>query len=220
MTMNMAGKVSDFMKPHLNGSIPATSQITHTTQGWKELCLLFIYQGSKLPSSPALMHTGTFIVHMIVPHDIQGFPGGSDGKESTCNVGDLGSIPRLGRSPGEGKGYPLHFSGLENSMDCIVCGVAESRTRLSDFHFPFHNVHAHRCSQCTPLETDTSARSRVYIRRHMGTHNCVDACVHMPTDAYIHRHTRDLHIFLLTCIHAQEQTSTCTDIHSHMCPVT
>ena len=40
--MNMAGKVSDFMKPHLNGSIPATSQITHTTQGWKELCLLFL----------------------------------------------------------------------------------------------------------------------------------------------------------------------------------
>ena len=46
-----------------------------------------------------------------------GFPGGSDCKESTCNVGDLGSIPGLGRSPGEGKGYPLQHSGLENSMD-------------------------------------------------------------------------------------------------------
>ena len=45
---------------------------------------------------------------------------GSTGKESTCNVGDLGLIPGLGRSPGEGKGYPLHYSGLENSMDCIV----------------------------------------------------------------------------------------------------
>ena len=55
-----------------------------------------------------------------------GFPCGSAGKESTCNAGDLGSVPGLGRSPGEGKGYPLQYSGLENSMDCIVHGVAES----------------------------------------------------------------------------------------------
>ena len=48
---------------------------------------------------------------------------------------DLGSIPGLGRSPGEGKGYPLWYSGLENSMDCIVHRVAKSQTRLSDFHF-------------------------------------------------------------------------------------
>ena len=48
-----------------------------------------------------------------------GFPGGSAGKESACNVGDLDSTPGLGRSPGEGKGYPFQFSGLENSMDCI-----------------------------------------------------------------------------------------------------
>ena len=46
-----------------------------------------------------------------------GFPGGSAGKESTCNAGDLGSIPGLGRYPGEGNGYPLQFSDLENSMD-------------------------------------------------------------------------------------------------------
>ena len=56
------------------------------------------------------------------------FPCGSTGKESTCNVGDLGSIPGLGRSPGEGKGYPLLYSGLENSTDCIVHGVAKSQT--------------------------------------------------------------------------------------------
>ena len=49
-----------------------------------------------------------------------GFPGGSAGEESACNEGDLGSIPGLGRSPGEGKGYLLQYSGLENSMDCIV----------------------------------------------------------------------------------------------------
>ena len=66
-----------------------------------------------------------------------GFPCGSAGKESTCNVGDLGLIPGLGRSPGEGKGYPLQYSGLENSMDCIVHGVAKSQTRLSVFHFTF-----------------------------------------------------------------------------------
>ena len=46
-----------------------------------------------------------------------GFPGGSAGKEPACDVGDLGSIPGLGRSPGEGKGYPLQYSGLENSTD-------------------------------------------------------------------------------------------------------
>ena len=61
--------------------------------------------------------------------------GDSAGKESTCNVGDLGSIPGLERSPGEWKGYPLQNSGLENSMDCIVHGVTKSRTQLSNFHF-------------------------------------------------------------------------------------
>ena len=57
-----------------------------------------------------------------------GFPCGSAGKESACNAGDLGLIPGLGRSHGEGKGYPLKYSGLENSMDYIVHGVANSRT--------------------------------------------------------------------------------------------
>ena len=64
-----------------------------------------------------------------------GFPSGSAGKESACNVGDLDSVLGLGRSPGEGNGYPVQYSGLENSMDCIVQGVAKSRTPLSDFHF-------------------------------------------------------------------------------------
>ena len=57
-----------------------------------------------------------------------GFPCDSAGKESTCNARDLGSIPRLGRSPGEGNGYPLQYSGLENSTDCVVHGVGKSRT--------------------------------------------------------------------------------------------
>ena len=55
------------------------------------------------------------------------------GKESACKEGDLGLIPGLGRSPGEGKGYPLQYSGLENSMDCIVHEVAKSQIRLSDW---------------------------------------------------------------------------------------
>ena len=66
---------------------------------------------------------------------ISGFPGTSADKESSCNAGDMGSIPGLGSSPGEGKGYPLQYSGLENSMNCIVHRVAKSRTQLSNFHF-------------------------------------------------------------------------------------
>ena len=69
-----------------------------------------------------------------------GFPGSSDGKESACNARDLGLIPGLERSPGEAKGYPLQYSGLENSTDCIVHGVATSQTRLSNFHFTSHHV--------------------------------------------------------------------------------
>ena len=57
-----------------------------------------------------------------------GFPCGSAGKESAYSVGDLGLIPRLGRSPGEGYGYSLQYSGLEHSVDCVVHGVAKSQT--------------------------------------------------------------------------------------------
>ena len=67
--------------------------------------------------------------------DIPLSPGkGSVGKESACNVGGLGSIPVLGRSPREGIGYPLQYPGLENSMDYTIHGVTKSQTRLSDFH--------------------------------------------------------------------------------------
>ena len=61
------------------------------------------------------------IIHSVIIK----FPCGSAGKKSVCNVGDLGSIPGLGRSPGEGKGYPLQYSGLENSMDCTPWGCKE-----------------------------------------------------------------------------------------------
>ena len=83
-----------------------------------------------------------FIIYLL------GFPAGSAGKESACNAEDLGSIPGLGRSPGEGNSYPLQCSGLENSMDCIVQGVAKSQTQLSDFHFT-HFILIHSCARIT-----------------------------------------------------------------------
>ena len=66
---------------------------------------------------------------------IGNFPDSSVGKMFASNAGDPSLIPELGRSPGEGIGYPLECSGLENSMNCMVHGVAKSRKRLSDFHF-------------------------------------------------------------------------------------
>ena len=78
------------------------------------------------------------VPYRILPHPAWGFPGGSDGKESACNVGDLGSKPGLGRSPGEENGYPLWYSCLENPMDrgawqTTVHGVTKSQTRLHDW---------------------------------------------------------------------------------------
>ena len=76
-------------------------------------------------------------------HTFGGFPGGSDGKESACNSGDLGSVPGSGRSPGEGVGNPLQYSCLENFMDrgtwrATVHGVTKSWTRLSDLTPSLH----------------------------------------------------------------------------------
>ena len=79
-------------------------------------------------------------------------PGGSVGKESACNAGDLGLIPGLGRSPGEGNSYPLQYSGLENSMDHIVHGVTKSQTRLRDFHFTSHVTYQHTFLRSMVLE--------------------------------------------------------------------
>ena len=79
-----------------------------------------------------------------------GFPCGSAGTESACNAGDLDSIPGLGRSPREGKGYPLQYSGLGNSMDSIVLGVAKSQPQLSDFLFHFHKDLSPKFRVCSP----------------------------------------------------------------------
>ena len=81
------------------------------------------------------------------------FPDSSVGKESTCNAGDPGSIPGLGRSHGEGKGYPLQYSGLDNSMNCIVHGVTKSRTQLSNLHSLYHS-HTHSCEMISHCGCD------------------------------------------------------------------
>ena len=85
------------------------------------------------------------------------FPGGSESRESTCSVGDVGLIPGLGISAGEGNGYSLQYSGPKNSMDCIVHEVTNS---LSDFHFhfilvcssqPFPNTSSTHCKEDAPF---------------------------------------------------------------------
>ena len=94
----------------------------------KDSVLELVYKGSGESESCSV------VSNSLKPHGIQGgLPCVSTGKKSACNEGDLGSIPGLGRSPGEGKGYPLQYSGLENSMDCIVHGVTKNWTLLSDF---------------------------------------------------------------------------------------
>ena len=82
--------------------------------------------GPAVPFLPVKNELASF--YLSVGQGSVGLPGGPVGKESTYSVGDLGSIPGLGRSPGEGKGYPLQYSGLENSMECIVHGVTERWT--------------------------------------------------------------------------------------------
>ena len=98
-------------------------------------------------------------VGIFISHDEQdGLLFDSAGKESTCNAGDLDSIPGSGRSPGEGNGNPLQYSGLENSMDCVVHGVAKSWTLLSNFHFLF--FHEQEGSGCL-----SAGRVRVWTTR-------------------------------------------------------
>ena len=87
------------------------------------------------------------------------FSGGSAGKESTSNVGKLSSVPGLGRSPGEGKGYPLQYCALENPMNCIVPGVAKSQIQLSDFHKLFPS-----------FSNALQAQSQPHLRHHGHLH--------------------------------------------------
>ena len=104
-----------------------------------------------------------------------GFPCGSAGKESSCNAGatDVGSIPGLGRSPGEGKGYPLQYSGLENSMSCIVHVVAKSQTYLSKFHFHFLFWNKYVCLVCGKLTSNGIKLNLWKFQVHINTRKLI-----------------------------------------------
>ena len=116
---------------------------------------------------PAMQETPVWFLGWEDPFEKQwlpapvflGFPCGLTDKESTCNVGNLDSVPGLGRSPGEGKGYPLQYSGLENSMDYIVHGVAKSWKRLSDFFI----------SMCLEWSWAVQNYVQVVLRKHSGS---------------------------------------------------
>ena len=99
------------------------AQLVKNMPAMQEIPVRFL--GQEVPLEKGQLPTPVFL----------SFSCGSDGKESASNLGDLGLVPGLGRSPREEKVYPLQYSGLENSMDCIVHGVAKSWTQLSDFHF-------------------------------------------------------------------------------------
>ena len=128
------------------GSIPGPGR----SPGWREWLPVFLKASlvAQLVKNPPATHRRPWFDSCIgkicwrrkdrPPTPVfLGFPGGSAGNKSAYNVGDLGSFPGLGRSSGEGKGYPLQYSGLKNSIDSIVHGVTKSWTRLSDFHFHF-----------------------------------------------------------------------------------
>ena len=121
-----------------------------------EVCFLYIQFSSVTESCPSLCDPmdcstpGLPVHHQLpefYPNSCLNFPGGSDGKVSACNAGDLGSIPGSGGSPEEGNGNPLQYSCLENPMgggawQATVHGVSKSQTQLSDFtFFLFFHVH-------------------------------------------------------------------------------
>ena len=154
------------------------------------------------------------------------FLGGSGCKESTCSEGYLSSIPASGRFLGEGNGYPLQYSCLENSMDrgawqAIIHGVAKSQTWLSDLQYTHAHTHTH-AHACTHTHTHTYIY--IYIHTHMCTYQkrwkiidveyvfteccwireclwsvCVYVCVwvHMCLSTYIHFFFLKQIVFLL-----------------------
>ena len=104
---------------------------TETSLCWKKICIIKAMIFSVLMLEKGLAPTPVFL----------GFPGVSTSRESSCKEGDLSLIPGFGRCPEEGRGYPLQYSGLEDSMDIIVHAVAKSQTQLSDFHFHSNCFH-------------------------------------------------------------------------------
>ena len=111
----------------------------------------------------------------------------SAGKESACNAGNLGLIPGSGRSPGEGKGYPLQYSGLENSMDYTVHGVIKSWTRLSNFHF-HRTVSAFLTLSCGEFHDLASLHFPIFL--------CGTLCLSSPLCTGLHIGSRAPKAFL------------------------
>ena len=132
-----------------------------------------VYQLPLTCQSPQVLHVFYQLLYLHTVKEVRlGFPGGWDSKASAHNVGDPGSIPESGRSPGEGSGTPLQYSCLENSMDggawwATVHGVAKSRTWLSDFslHFHFQRGKAGVLNpSCLELELHISLNIIIYKR--------------------------------------------------------
>ena len=130
-----------------NGFPPCLSTILLCHQQWKMFTFHYTF------SRHAVTCNSQDPLHSL------GFPCGLAGKESTCNVRDLGLIFGLGRSSGEGKGYPLQYSGLENSMDCRVHGVTKSQTRMSDFH----SLCPHSVPSFSSWECSSEGKQRVTV---------------------------------------------------------
>ena len=117
------------------GQLFSTYDIPHDSS-WKNfLCLRWTHCCLGPMSANQNLDNWCVPVNVLLDQKHSGLPCGSVGKETACNVGDLGLVPGLGRFPGEGKGHSLQYSGLENSMGYIVHGVTKSQTRLSNFHF-------------------------------------------------------------------------------------
>ena len=135
-------QLSPFLKTHIFMSV------------WTQVFLVdhnlltLLYRCSDWPKGG---NAGPFKLNSLSLWYVLGFPCSSAGKESTCNVGDLSLILGLGRYPGEGNGYPLQYSGLDNSMDYRVHGVTKHQTQLSGFHYWYvpsfceNFLHIHFC---------------------------------------------------------------------------
>ena len=124
----------------LSGSLTGTAQLVKNWPAMQEPPVQFLAQ------------EGPWRRHRLPTPLFLGFPSQSAVKESACNVGDLGSIPGLGRSPGEGNGYPLQYSGLKNPMDCIIREVKRHdwATFTFSLYFPPHFYRSHFHSLLTP----------------------------------------------------------------------
>ena len=128
------------------GASASASVLPMNIQGWFLLGLTGLISLQSKGLSRVFSSTTVWKHQFLGAQPSLGFPGSSADKEPACNTRDLGLIPGLGISPGEGNGYSLQYPGLENSMDCIIYGVRKSWTWLSNFHFQpllLSNSHIH-----------------------------------------------------------------------------